>query len=106
MRTDIILEGTDYATADFPTSNNTPIDFSDMQHIGDAFLFEKGDLKETPTFGIGIDKYLKASGNQLLYLRQSVKNELAKMGYSSDSQVYNLTNNKLTINYSKITTNV
>lgn len=102
MRTDIILEGNDYTTADFPSSNNTPIGISDMQHIADNFLSEKGEWKQYPTMGIGITKYLKSSGNALLILKKEVKYNLSNDGYTSDTQPYSLVNNELNINFSKI----
>ena len=104
-RTDIILEGEDYVTADFPSDNNTPIGYSDRQHIGDNFASFAGWWKENPTFGIGTMKYLKSSGNTLLEFKKVVRVQLANDRYNAGIAPYTQTNGLLTINPEQITTN-
>lgn len=104
-RTDIILEGSDYSTADFPSDNNTPIGYSDRQHVGDAFISLPGWWKQSPTIGIGIQRFLKSSGNALLTLNKIVRVQLNNDGYNIGRQSYDITNGKLTINPKDITPN-
>lgn len=94
VRTDIILD----ADGDFPIANNTPIGYSDRQHVADNFVSMIGWWKQFPTNGIGIAKYLKSSGNALLELKRVVRIQLNADGYSIGTQPYTIVNNTLIIN--------
>ena len=105
LRTDIILDGSEYTTADFPEANNTPIGYSDRQHVGDNFISLPGWWKQSPTSGIGIQLYLKSSGNTLLSLNRTVPMQLVKDRYKAGNTPYTIVNNTLTINPNDITAN-
>lgn len=85
-RTDIILD----ADGDFPEANNTPISYSDRQHVADAFMSHSGWWKENPTYGISIQKYLKSRSSSLIILNKIAREQLNKDGYYLGSVPFNL----------------
>ena len=92
MRTDILLdENNDLVVlnSDFTMGE------SDSQHIIDTINAEKGTWKETPSTGVGVRKYVKGRGVELILSRE-IKLHLENDNYNSSPIISN-TNNKLTI---------
>lgn len=101
VRTDIILD----ADGDFPEANNTPISYSDRQHVSDAFYSFAGWWKESPTYGIGIQKYLKSRESSLLTLNRVAIEQLRKDKYNLGSVPFsmNLSTGTLSLYMNNIT---
>lgn len=66
---------------DFDTTSEFTTD-ADVQCIQDMLDYNKGELKEFPFLGVGINNYLASSGNYLK-LRQEVQLNLEADKYST-----------------------
>ncbi|GAF05601.1 hypothetical protein [Saccharicrinis fermentans] len=78
-REDYLLdENNDFATAngDFVTGA------SDDQHVEMLLELNKGELKENPTVGIGLNKFLKQQNTSLNQIKREIKVGLKTDGYT------------------------
>ncbi len=69
-RTDYLLdESNDFATenGDFITGP------SDAQHVALLCQLNKGELKESPTIGVGLSNYLKKQNTSLTEIKREIK---------------------------------
>ena len=82
MRKDFLLdENNDLATADgdFITGD------SDDQHVELLLMLAKGELKESPTIGVGLNRFLGKQNTSLAELQREVKVGLQADGYKVKS---------------------
>lgn len=86
-------------TKDYINANNDVEWFaSDVAHIHSIISANPGEFKETPTLGVGIGKYLNASGIDA-EIKRSVMMNLQNDGYPCDNPIIQTdVNNKLTVN--------
>jgi hypothetical protein len=61
---------------------------SDNTHISDVIVANKGDWKEYPLLGVGINAYLNSSGMQQ-FVTNEIKKQLDSDGYGSISVIFN-----------------
>ena len=74
-----------FKDGDFDITSEFTTD-ADVQCIEDLLIYNKGELKEFPFLGVGVNNYLASGGNsQLLKLRQEVTLNLNADKYSSIS---------------------
>ena len=59
-----------------------PVGFSDYQHQRDMAQSFPGEWKQFIFNGIGISRYLKATGSKLLALKNNTRQQLQKDGYN------------------------
>lgn len=80
MRTDLLLDAND----DLPiyVAGLMPFGVSDGQHQRDMFASFPGEWKQFIFNGIGVSKYLKATGNKILALKNIATQQLANDGYN------------------------
>lgn len=78
-RTDLLLDSDGDLPIDFV--GLMPIGYSDKQHIKDNFQSFPGEWKQFPTSGIGVGRYLKASGAAILTLKNNARQGLQSDGY-------------------------
>lgn len=64
------------------SNGNLSINASDEQHVELLILLQKGELKELPFVGFGIEKRLKAVTDQRRFIRE-LKVEIEGDGYNS-----------------------
>ena len=96
VRIDILLDD----NGDFPIDaiGVMPTGYSDRQHIADAFDALQGEWKQFLANGIGVMKYLKASGTKIMFLKKISRTQLQNDGYNVGNLTATFdTNNKLTI---------
>lgn len=58
------------------------INIADKQHQNLIFNINTGELKEYPTTGIGISKYIANSQNYTQFLRSEIMNQLRSDGFT------------------------
>jgi hypothetical protein len=79
QRTDIILN----SAGDLPLENLVwLVAPSDNQHIADCIYSFAGWWKQFPTYGVGVQKFLKSSGNSILLLKKTITIQLQNDGYN------------------------
>ena len=80
------------------------IEASDMQHIRDILLAEKGDWKFSPITGVGISSWLNApsTAETMQILRQRIRRQLEADAFEDISIKMNKTNEKVTIDAVRI----
>lgn len=71
---------------------------SDLQHQKDMFSSFAGEWKQFPSNGVGIARYLKSSGNDLLTIEKKGRQALKADGYTAGKMKFSYSNeNKLII---------
>lgn len=60
---------------------------SDSQHIVDLITSNKGDWKEYPLCGVGIDNYINSNTSQL-FLTKDIKAQLTTDGFGNIDVIY------------------
>ena len=85
--TDFKLESGDlsFLDGDFLTTSDATTD-ADIQCIEDLLIYNKGELKEFPFLGVGLNKSLAVSGSSnVLKIRQEISLNLRADKYSAIS---------------------
>lgn len=78
MRSDILLDANDDVlceNGDFATGP------SDDQHVSMLLTLNKGELKESPTLGVGLPNFLKKQNNTLAEIKRDITVGLKADGY-------------------------
>jgi len=83
---DLKLENNDLAID--PSAGDFFIGDSDTQHVQDIINSWAGWWKEFPTIGVGIKRYLGASGG-IQIVKRAIKIQLKSDGYRTDKIVIN-----------------
>lgn len=72
------------------------VGISDEMHIEDTIKSDVGYWKENPQDGVGIDKYIKSTGQEQV-LARSIKLQLENDGYTVNNPIVEVDNEKVTI---------
>jgi hypothetical protein len=72
------------------------IGISDEMHIEDTIKSDVGHYKENPQDGVGIDRYVKSTGQEQI-LARSIKIQLENDGYTVNNPKIDINNEKITI---------
>lgn len=95
-RTDLLLD----ANGDLPIAAKLmTVGPSDLQHQRDMFSAFPGEWKQFPQNGVGVRKYLKASGFKLLTLENKGRQALQADGYSAGKMKFSTDDNGKLITY-------
>ena len=94
-RTDLLLD----ANGDLPIGATLmTVGPSDVQHQKDCLSAVPGSWKQFIFNGVGISRYLKATGNNIAVLKNNARQQLQRDGYNvSKMDAYYDTENKLVI---------
>ena len=72
------------------------VGISDEMHIQDTIISDLGWWKENPQDGVGIDKYMKSTGQEQVLARE-IKIQLENDGYTVNNPIVDFSNEKLII---------